>query len=276
MAIHAGPPQAHTPASALIADDEPLLRDALQRQLATLWPELQVVALARNGLEAVERFDALRPQVAFVDVHMPGLSGIEVARHVGRRAHVVFVTAFDHYAVQAFEQGALDYLVKPVQPERLAETVARLRERLSQAAPAVNAESLLDQLAARLLGPAAQAAQAAPAAPLRWIRAAMGDTVRLIPVDDVDYLKSDEKYTLVAWRGDGGQLGEALIRTPLKALVDQLDPAKFQQVHRAVVVNLDAVSHVKRQANETAELFLKHRPGALPVSRTYLHLFKAE
>jgi len=261
-----------TPPTALIADDEPLLREVLQGLLAVQWPELQVVAQARNGLEAVEQFEALRPTVCFLDVHMPGLSGIEVAQHIGRRAHVVFITAFDHYALQAFEQGVFDYLVKPVQAARLADTTARLRERLRLEQPALATEALLQQLADQLKAPAAGAA----VQPLRWIRAAIGSSVRLIPVDDIDYLKSDEKYTLVAWRGDGGKPGEALIRTSLKALVEQLDPAQFQQVHRSVVVNLNAISHVTPGLNEKADIFFKHRSEVLPVSRTYLHLFKAE
>ena len=259
-----------TTPTALIADDEPLLREVLQGLLARQWPELQVVAQARNGLEAIEQFEALRPAVCFLDIHMPGLTGIEVARRIGGRAHVVFITAFDHYALEAFEHGALDYLVKPLQAARLSGTLGRLRERLRTDQPAVNTNALLAQLAARL-----QVKEAAPA-PLRWIRASVGATVRLIPVDDIDYLKSDEKYTLVAWRGDGGKQGEAFIRTPLKGLVEQLDPEQFQQIHRSVVVNLNAVSHVTRGDNETADVFFKNRTEAMPVSRTFLHLFKAE
>jgi DNA-binding LytR/AlgR family response regulator len=259
-----------TTPTALIADDEPLLREVLQGLLARQWPELQVVAQARNGLEAIEQFEALRPVVCFLDIHMPGLTGIEVARRIGGRAHVVFITAFDHYALEAFEHGALDYLVKPLQAARLSGTLGRLRERLRTDQPAVNSDALLAQLAARL-----QVKEAAPA-PLRWIRASVGATVRLIPVDDIDYLKSDEKYTLVAWRGDGGKQGEAFIRTPLKGLLEQLDPGQFQQIHRSVVVNLNAVSHVTRGDNETADVFFKNRTEAMPVSRTFLHLFKAE
>jgi DNA-binding LytR/AlgR family response regulator len=253
--------------TALIADDEPLLRDVLTRLLTSAWPELEVVAQARNGREAVELFEAHRPDVCFLDVHMPGMSGVEAARHIGRRAHLVFVTAFDQYAVEAFAQGALDYLVKPVEPARLADTVARLRERLQAAQPALNTEELLQQLAATLQRDAEPAS-------LRWIRATMGQTLRLIAVDDIDYLRSDEKYTLVAWRGDEGRPAEALIRTPLKELVTQLDPAQFAQVHRSVVVNLRAISHVKRGDNETADIHLKGRDEVLPVSRTYLHLFR--
>lgn len=263
-----------TPPTALIADDEPLLRDVLRAHLASAWPELQVVAQCRNGIDAAAQFEALRPTVCFLDVHMPGLSGIDVAQRMAGRAHLVFITAFDHYALQAFERGAFDYLVKPLQRARLDDTVARLRQRLRLEQPAAATDALLQQLA-QALKPAAPAAPAAPT-PLRWIRAAVGNAVRLIPVEDIDYLKADEKYTLVAWRGDGGQPGEALIRTPLKSLVDQLDPACFQQVHRAVVVNLAAISRVVPLENEKAALHFKHRPEVLPVSRTYLHLFKAE
>jgi DNA-binding LytR/AlgR family response regulator len=256
----------HRP-TALIADDEPLLRDVLLRLLAGAWPELDVVAQARNGREAVEQFEALKPDICFLDVHMPGLSGVEAARLIGRRAHIVFVTAYDRYAVEAFAQGALDYLVKPVEPARLADTVARLQERLRAAQPALNTEALLQQLAERLQP------NAAPA-PLRWIRASVGQSVRLIAVDEIDFLRSDEKYTLIAWRGDGGKPGEALIRTPLKELIGQLDAAQFAQVHRSVVVNLRAISHVTRGPNETADIHLKGRSEVLPVSRSYLHLFR--
>jgi DNA-binding LytR/AlgR family response regulator len=256
--------------TALIADDEPLLREALTRQLAQAWPELEVVAQARNGREAIKLFEARRPDICFLDVHMPGLSGVEAAHHIGRRAHLVFVTAYDHYAVQAFAQGVLDYLVKPVEQARLAETVARLKERLQGAQPALNTEALLQQLAAQL----ARLQGGGAPAPLRWIRAQVGQTLRLIAVDDIDYLRSDTKYTRIAWRGDAGQSGEALVRTALKDLVAELDPAQFAQVHRSVVVNLRAISHVTRGDNETADIHLKGRKEVLPVSRSYLHLFR--
>ena len=256
--------------TALIADDEPLLREALAGQLAEAWPELQVIAQARNGREAIKLFEAQRPDVCFLDVHMPGLSGVEAAHRIGRRAHLVFVTAYDKYAVQAFAQGVLDYLVKPVEPARLAETVERLKGRLQAAQPATNTETLLQQLAAQL----AQLQGDAGPAPLRWIRAQVGETVRLIPVDDIDYLRSDTKYTRIAWHDDTGQPGEALVRIALKDLVAQLDPAQFAQVHRAVVVNLRAISHVTRGDNDTADIHLKGRKEVLPVSRSYLHLFR--
>jgi DNA-binding LytR/AlgR family response regulator len=253
--------------TALIADDEPLLRDALTRQLAQIWPELEVVAQARNGRETIKLFEARKPDVCFLDVHMPGVSGVEAAHHIGRRAHLVFVTAYDHYAVQAFAEGVLDYLVKPVEPARLADTVMRLKDRLRGSEPALNTEALLQQLAAQLQ-------RGAAATPLRWIRAQVGQTLRLIAVDDIDYLRSDAKYTLIAWRGDAGQPGEALISTALKELVGELDPAHFAQVHRSVVVNLRSISHVTRGDNETAAVHLKGRKEVLPVSRSYLHLFR--
>ena len=252
--------------TALIADDEPLLRQALSRMLAATWPELVIVAEARNGREAIDRFEEHHPDICFLDVQMPGKTGVDAAQHIGRRAHMVFVTAYDKYAVQAFAHGVLDYLVKPVEVARLAETVARLQERLRAAQPALNTDELLQQLAASL--------SRQSSGQMRWVRASVGQTVRMIAIEDIDYLRADEKYTQVAWRDDGGQAREAIIRTPLKELLAQLDPAEFAQVHRSVVVNLRAISHVTRGANETADVHLKGRPEVLPVSRTYLHLFR--
>ena len=258
-------------ATALIADDEPLLREALRRQLAAVWPELEIVAEARNGRDAVKLFDERHPDICFLDVHMPGLSGVDAANHIGRRAHLVFVTAYDHYAVQAFAQGALDYLLKPVEPARLADTVSRLKERLQSSRPAINTEQLLRQLSDQLA--TLQSGGGARHEALRWIRAQAGKTVRLIAIDDVDYLRSDAKYTIVAWR-DGGKAAEAVVRTPLKELLERLDAEQFAQVHRSVVVNLRSISHVKRHDNETAEIHVKGRDEVLPVSRNYLHLFR--
>lgn len=285
-----------TPAAptALIADDEPLLRDSLQRSLAAAWPALTVVAQARNGREAVELFEAHRPDIVFLDVHMPGLNGMEAARQIARQAHIVFVTAYQDYALQAFERGAIDYLVKPIDEARLADTVARLKDRLQTAAPAqapVALETVIEELARRIarpvstnaanpaapaIGPAANPlanpasqALASDTGPLQWIRASVGSTLKLIPVDDILFLRSDEKYTLVATAD-----GEALIRTPIRELIERLDPQRFVQVHRSVVVNLHAISHVTRGPNETADVHLKARPEVLPVSRSYLHLFR--
>lgn len=262
--------------TALIADDEPLLRDSLARSLAQTWPELRIVAQARNGREAVELFEQHQPDIVFLDVHMPGLNGVEAARQIGRRAQVVFVTAYEQYAVQAFEQGALDYLVKPYEDARLEDTVTRLRERLAGRSPAVSAspmsssqlEAAIEQLADVLRRPSVASASGGGGY-LQWLRASVGQTLKLIPVDQVDFLRSDEKYTLVVWAE-----GEALIRMSIRELMEQLDPKYFAQVHRSVVVNLRSVSHLTRGLNETADIHLRGRTEVLPVSRSYLHLFR--
>ncbi|NRF67857.1 response regulator transcription factor [Aquincola sp. S2] len=263
-----------TAITALIADDEPLLRDHLQAHLARLWPELQIVGQARNGREAVELFEREQPQIVFLDVHMPGMNGIEAARAIARRAMTVFVTAYEQYAVQAFEQGAIDYLIKPFDEARLTDTIGRLQQRLQQPAaaaapggddgdPGDRLEAVLDRLAAQLRH------QASGKPWLQWIKASVGSAVRLIPVEQIAYLRSDEKYTLVVWEG-----GEALIRKPIRELVDELDPEQFVQVHRSVIVNLRQVAQITRGANETADVHLKGRTETLPVSRSYLHLFR--
>lgn len=255
----------HVP-TALIADDEPLLRRGMVRMLAAAWPELEVVAQARNGREAVELFDRHRPAICFLDVHMPGLTGVDAARLIGRQAHLVFVTAFDRYAVEAFEQGAIDYLVKPVEPARLADTVSRLKERLQADAPQAAVERLLAELAGRLGG-------SPQPAPLRWLRASVGTTLRIIDVDRIDFLRADAKYTRAVWR-DEGRLCEALVRTPIKDLLAQLDPAQFVQVHRSTVVAMRAIDHVVRGDHDTATIHLTGHDEVLPVSRRYLHLFR--
>lgn len=255
-----------TTCTALVADDEPLLRERLTAILQRLWPQLQVVASARNGREAVELFDELRPQVVFLDVHMPGMNGIEAARCIGDRAELVFVTAHEQYAVEAFRQEAIDYIVKPFDEARLAETVRRLRERLqAPAAPAQPAltAAVLDSLADHLR------AQVAPAPYLQWIRASVGNTVRLIPVEQVVYFKSDTKYTLVVWEG-----GEALIRKTIRELADALDPSRFVQVHRAVIVNLQHVQQFHHGPHDGGEVQIKARADVLPVSRSFVHLFR--
>jgi DNA-binding LytR/AlgR family response regulator len=251
--------------AALIADDEPLLRERLVSLLAGLWPELEIVAQARNGREAVELFDQALPQVAFLDVHMPGMNGIEAARCIGRRAELVFVTAFDKYAIEAFRQGAVDYLLKPIEEQRLADTVERLKARLR--APGLHAkpewEAALEQVAGQLRE------RIAPKPWLKWIKASVGNTVRLIPVEQVIYVKSDNKYTMVVWEG-----GEALIRKTIRELADEMDPDRFAQVHRSAIVALERVSHFSHGSGDSGELHLKGRPERLAVSRSYLHLFQ--
>jgi DNA-binding LytR/AlgR family response regulator len=254
--------------TALIADDEPLLRDELADMLRLAWPDLQVVTQARNGREAVELQERWQPDICFLDVHMPGLSGLDAARAIGRQAHLVFVTAFDQYALEAFDHGILDYLVKPIQVDRLAETVGRLQERLRLAQPVEIDDDLLRALAARLDAPAA------PRSTLRWLRASSGQTLHLIPVDQIDFLQSDAKYTIISWRAAGAAPSEAVLRMPLKELLAQLDPEQFVQVHRSAAVNLQSVAKVVRTGKETAELHLKQRSDVLPVSRHFLQAFK--
>ena len=255
--------------TALIADDEPLLREQLAAHLARLWPALQIVAQARHGREAVELFDALRPQVAFLDVHMPGMNGVEAARCIGRRAEIVFVTAFDRYAVEAFAQGAIDYLVKPIEEARLQDTVQRLQARLRVADDALRPELgvLLEPLAAQMAARRRDGGDARPY--LQWIKASVGNAVRLIRIEQVLYLRADAKYTVVAWEG-----GEALIRTPIRELADALDPDRFVQVHRSAIVNLAHVDRFSHGPGDAGELHLTGRSERLAVSRSYVHLFR--
>ena len=246
--------------TALIADDEPHLASYLKDLLAAAWPELQIVAVAKNGLEAAERIAALQPDVAFLDIKMPGRTGLEVAQGIEGTTRVVFVTAFDEFAVAAFEQQALDYVLKPVKADRLARTVERLK-----AAPPLEDPRLATALQ-RLLG-----APGAPrSAPLRHIRASQGDLVHQIDVADVLYFLADDKYTCVRTAA-----GEHLIRTTITELAALLDPARFQQIHRSTIVNLDQLAGTRR--DELSRLFVRVRGRGeeLPVSRAYVHLFKA-
>ena len=257
--------------TALIADDEPLLRERLASHLARLWPELQIVAQARNGREAVELFEDHAPEVVFLDVHMPGLSGIDAARSMVSRTLLVFVTAYEQYAVTAFEQGAIDYLVKPFDEARLAETVQRLKLRLAPKAEGREPDAVVDAVLERLAGDARlrNGEAGSPRRWLQWIKASVGVSVRLIPVEQVIFLRSDEKYTLVVWDG-----GEALIRKTIRELADELDPERFAQIHRSVIVSLSRIAQVTRGLNETADVHLTGRSELLPVSRSYLHLFR--
>ncbi len=256
--------------TAIIADDEPLLRDQLKLRLGKLWPELKLAGEAVNGAEALALFEELEPDVVFLDIHMPVMNGLEAARMIGRgrskRAHIVFITAFDEHAVEAFERGAIDYVLKPFNEARLSETVARLQERLAAGEPPEeNADDdvarVLRQLSARMGMPAESY--------LKWIKASVGQTVRLIPVDEVLYFQSDEKYTRVALDD-----GEVLIRKPIKELLEELDPEQFWQIHRATIVNTRAIAGVVRGLRDQADLKLKGRPETLTVSRNFTHLFK--
>jgi DNA-binding LytR/AlgR family response regulator len=246
--------------AAVIADDEPLLRAQLRARLSRLWPELDVVHEMENGRAILEVLDEHEPQVVFLDIHMPGVNGLEAARAVKGRAHIVFVTAFDEHAVEAFERGAIDYVLKPFNEERLAETVGRLKERV-EVRPDGSIDTLVEQLAGRLGGKAVEH--------LRWIKASVGSSVRLIPVEEVLFFQSDEKYTRVVTCE-----GESLIRKPIKELLDELDPAKFWQVHRATIVNVDHIAAVKRGLKDQAEIALRECAETLVVSRNFTHLFK--
>lgn len=272
--------------TALIAEDEPLLARALQAELAAAWPELQVVAVAGDGRSAVREALRLLPQVLFLDIRMPGLDGLGAAAELADSwpaaeaplPQLVFVTAYDEYAARAFETQAVDYVLKPVQPARLQKTVQRLRQALEARRPAAppEAEALDETLAQwrRLLAAAGQAGVAPQpaAAPLRMIAAseAGGATVRMVPIDEVLCFEAADKYIRVLTAGH-----EYLIRTPLKQLLPQLDPQVFWQVHRAVVVRSDAVEAVHRDEAGRLHLDLRGRPGKIPVSRLYAHLFRA-
>ncbi len=249
--------------TALIADDEPALAGHLREQLAAAWPALQVIGMARNGIEAAEAIAVQAPDLAFLDIRMPGLTGLEVAQGIEGGTRVVFVTAYDEFALRAFEHEALDYLLKPVNAERLARCVARLQRTLPE--PASDDARLAGALRA-LLGPAPGPA----ATPLRWLRASQGELTHQVAVDDVLFFRADDKYTCVRTAS-----AEHLIRTPIAELAAQLDPARFQQIHRSAIVNLGFVSGTRR--DEASRLFVRLRglEAELPVSRAYVHLFKA-
>lgn len=242
---------------AVIAEDEPLLRSELKESLASLWPGLRIVAEAEDGIEALDALERHRPQVMFLDIEMPGLSGLEVARAASGRCHVVFVTAYQQHAVNAFEQGAVDYVMKPVNAGRLATAVARVRERLGSAPASLDA--MLQTLAERT----------PKKTYLRWINASHGQNVRLITTDEICYFKSDSKYTLVVTPDS-----ESLIRKSVKELVDELDPEQFWPVHRGVVVNANAIALAQRKLNGQFELRLKARKETLLVSEAFTYRFR--
>jgi DNA-binding LytR/AlgR family response regulator len=246
----------HAP-KALIAEDEPVLRAELHAHLQLLWPELRIVALADNGVAALQLIDEHGPDVVFLDIEMPGLTGLDVARQTEGRCHVVFVTAYDAYAVAAFEQGAVDYVLKPYDAARLASTVRRIKQRLREAPPPL--DGLLRELAA---------AQS-PREHLRWINASQGQEMRVITVDEVCYFQADTKYTRVVTAD-----GEALIRRSLRELQEQLDPICFWQIHRSTIVNANAIAGVSRDFRGRVSVKLKARSEKLAVSEGHEHLFR--
>jgi len=249
---------------AVLADDEALMRDQLRARLAELWPELEIVAEAKNGAEALQLVEEHRPEVVFLDIRMPVKTGVQAARDIarldGRLPEMVFVTAYDEYAIDAFQQGVIDYVLKPAERERLAVTVERLKKRLAEPS---SSPDTLQQALARL------AEKLDPPQRLKWIQASVGNQIQMIPVDEVLFFVSDEKYTRVQTEKQ-----EALIRKPIKELIDELDPAQFWQIHRSTLINARAIAGIVRDERGRQLVAIKGRPEKLEVSRGYAHLFK--
>jgi len=243
--------------TALLAEDEAMLRALLKARLMESWPELEIVGEAANGDEALALATTLRPDIAFLDIRMPVRSGLEVARELNGHCHIVFVTAYDEYAVAAFEEGAVDYVLKPPSRERIDKVVARLKSRLS-AAP-LDLATLLARLSGR-----------DGSGPLKWVRASLGASMRMIDVNEILYFQAEDKYTKVVTAE-----GDALIRKPIKELYEELDPDAFWQIHRSTIVNLRAIARVERDWRDQPVILLKERTEKLAVSRTFAHRFKA-
>ncbi|MDD2701899.1 MAG: LytTR family DNA-binding domain-containing protein [Sideroxydans sp.] len=242
---------------AIIADDEINLAQDLQRRLQKLWPALQIAAVVHDGVAAEQALKEIKPDIAFLDIRMPGQSGLDAARAAGSDCRVVFVTAYDDHAVEAFERAAVDYLLKPVSEERLARCVKRLQQQ-TETAP----EALLVRLQSMLAAPA-------HSEPLRWLRIQVGQSVRMVAVEEVCYFQSADKYTTVLTRD-----AELLLRTPLKELVGQLDPEQFWQVHRGTLVNVRQIVSAHHGLMGKVTLELRDRPEKVAVSRSYTHLFR--
>jgi DNA-binding LytR/AlgR family response regulator len=249
---------------AIIADDEKELRTYLKRMLAETWPQLEICGEAVNGKEALKMIDAFAPQIAFLDIKMPGLSGLDVAKKIAGICRIVFITAFDQYAVEAFEREAVDYLVKPVTKERLLQTINRLKKHLqSSPEPPTDIAQIITQVLTNLQGNNHIDKY------LQWIKTQHKENVRLIPVEEVDYFQAGDKYTLVITAQ-----GEALIKKSIKELSGELDPQKFWQIHRGTIVNVSRIENVGRSLTGRGILKLKNRAETLTVSRQYLNLFK--
>jgi DNA-binding LytR/AlgR family response regulator len=255
-----------TDITAILAEDEPILRAQLKVKLGKLWPELKILADVGDGEAALEAIAEHQPTLAFLDIQMPEMTGVEVAKSLASnrelKCHIVFVTAFDQYAVEAFETGAIDYILKPYSDERLQAAITRLKERMSAvpAPPAQNLEALVAHISAKLYPKTEQ---------LKWIKANIGSNLRLIPIEDVLFFQSDEKYTLVATKEF-----DALIKTPIKELLEGLDADRFWQIHRSTIVNAVAIESVSRDFRGQATVKVKGRKENLTVSRPFSHLFK--
>jgi len=277
------PATSHPAPRALIADDERLLREQLRARLAEVWPELQIVAEAKNGTEAVALTEEHHPELVFLDIRMPGMTGVEAARAIAQLptdddtpdawpgCEIVFITAYDQYAIEAFEQGVVDYVLKPAERERLLVTVDRIKKRLAQRRgngadanddlPPAGMQQLLQKLATRM--------DPAKAPTLRWIQATVGQSIQMIPVEDVLFFISDEKYTRVQTA-----TVEALIRKPIKELIDELDAELFWQIHRSTLVNTRFIAGVSRDLRGRQLVAVKGHPEKLEVSRSFTGLFK--
>ena len=253
--------------TAILADDERLMRDQLRARLAEAWPELDLVGEARNGDEALAMVAGLRPDLAFLDIRMPGQTGLEVARAINGCCHIVFVTAYEAHAIEAFEQGAIDYLLKPVDQARLAVTASRLKQRLASG-PDDSPEQSMARIETMLtrLSAGVPLRQAAPY--LRWIQAGLGGQLHLYPVEEVIYLQAQDKYTVVVTANE-----ETLVRKPIREFAEALDPEVFWQIHRATIVNSRYIASFKRE-DEHAEVSLRGRKEKLEVSRSYASRFR--
>ena len=271
--------EATPPVRGVIADDERLMRDQLKARLTEVWPELQIVGEAKNGLEAVDLVAEHHPDVVFLDIRMPGLSGVDAARRIaqmpasaddddeGSLPEIVFITAYDQYAIEAFEQGVADYVLKPAERERLGVTVSRIKQRLAlrgtdDEPPAPHLQQLLHKLSAKLNPGGTPPAR-------KWIQATVGQAIQMIPIEDVLFFISDEKYTRVQTA-----TLEALIRKPIKEIVDEIDPDLFWQIHRSTLVNTHCISGVTRDLRGRQIVSIKGSNEKLEVSRSYTHLFK--
>ncbi|WP_339937651.1 LytTR family DNA-binding domain-containing protein [Undibacterium luofuense] len=247
--------------TAILADDERLMRDQLRSRLAQVWPELQILDEAKNGEEAVSLTQQHQPDLVFLDIRMPVKTGIEAAKDIGTQSHIVFITAYDQYAVEAFEHGAVDYVLKPADTERLSKTVERLKARLQTNAAPPDMSQMISQLAKQMgIGKPNY---------LQWIQASIGQELRLIPVEEILFFQSDEKYTRVQTASY-----EALIRKPVRDLAEELDPALFWQIHRSTLVNAKAISGVIRDLRGRHLVQVKGSNEKLEVSRSFVHLFK--
>ncbi len=248
---------------AIIADDEEQLRIHLKARLTELWPELRICGEAKNGIEALDLIEAIRPAIAFLDIKMPGLSGLEVAQKISMNCRVVFITAFDQYAIEAFENEAVDYLLKPVTDKRLRKTINRLKKQISESSnPPVDFSGTMDRLLDAFK-------EKQSSGYLKWIKVRHGDDVRLIPIDEVTYFKAEDKYTLVRTLEK-----ESLIKKSIRQLSDELDPDQFWRIHRGTIINVSRIGKVSRLFAGRLVVTLKDLPETLTVSRTYVHLFK--